>query len=466
MSWDPPNKTIDDIVGHSVEDARAAKGFSLPAPDALTFRREDLILSIGRTQMLSMAHSKMSRAARFRLVRDVSVAVMTHMDIFVDAPSERFAFTKLLDELADEERTSLASKVGAAVADLAMDRSGYRFRANARELDFSKAAGSTSRKIPDFLYDDGKGDETTPSRVVVVEAKGSLSKFRATKARLSALANKAYEEQVRNFVGEKANGIPVAGGCVAAFGAIPGRATATLVVRAPGAGVKDPQPAGAVASSAGGAQPYAGVARSLSAAASSPMQEPVPMPQQEVEQEYDQQAWRKKPRTGWSDYGGGGGGGGGRRRDGERESGPHGRIAFANYETVFQLCGATDAARAIRSSLDGVGEQVTPEAQVFYVLASDERFLVGSFPFAPCWSQGSFAVYRPAAEAILEFLADNRSSPPGSVAIPMVPPNLWDDDHQIALQGDGLAWLSRLTGPVARRTWDLSAGRWREPGDV
>jgi hypothetical protein len=109
----------------------------------------------------------------------------------------------------DEERTSLASKAGAAVADLFMERAGYRFRANARELDFSKIAKSTSRKIPDFVYDDAKDSHSSQSRAIVVEAKGSLSKFLATKGRLIARAKKAYEEQISEFVGGTANGITI-----------------------------------------------------------------------------------------------------------------------------------------------------------------------------------------------------------------------------------------------------------------
>src|SRR5262245_62518321 len=138
MGWIPPVKIIDDISAEHTLDQKAASGCSVSVPDTLGFKWEDLILCVGRTQMLGTAHSGLTPEERSRLVRDVSVAILTHLNIFIDTSSARFAFTKLLDELADEERTSLASKAGAAVADLLMEKSGYRFRANARELDFGK----------------------------------------------------------------------------------------------------------------------------------------------------------------------------------------------------------------------------------------------------------------------------------------------------------------------------------------
>jgi hypothetical protein len=447
MRWNPPVKAIDDIFADSVEDERAASGFSVAVPDTLSFRWEDLILSIGRTQMLSMAHSKLSHAARDSLVRDVSVAIMTHMGIFVDAASSRFAFTRLLDELADEERTSLASKVGAAVTDLLMEKSGYQFRANARELNFSKPAGS---KIPDFVYDDGNGDNTKPSNVVVVEAKGSLSKYNATKGRLTSRAAKAYEDQVRNFVGETAHDIAISGGCVVAFGCIPGQALSRVVVRASGDVTTLPLTEG-VPSGAGAGRLRAGVARSLSAAASQPM----PMPQPQIKQE-QQKLFLRMPSPHWGGRGTRGGGG-----DGDGEPRPHGRITYANYESVFQLCGATDAAQALRRSLAGIADdEDVQRTQVFYVSASDNRFLFRRAPFAPCWSPGYFAIYLPAAEAILKSLANSRLAPPKFVSIPEIPPDLSGGEGGIVVQADGLAWVNRWTEPLTIKEWDLSAGRW------
>jgi hypothetical protein len=453
MSWIPPEKTIKDIFAVEVQDPRAS--FSFPVPERLSFDWELMILSIGRTQTLSMAHSKLSLADRSRLVRDVSVAIMTHLNIFVDAPNKNFAFTNLLSELADEEKTSLASKVGAAVADLLMEKSGYRFRANARELEFTKPQASTSRKIPDFVYDDGDGSDTEPSKVVVVEAKGSLSKFRATKGRLMALASRAYDLQVKNFVGAKASGIAIGGGCVAAYGAIPGRASSSLVLCSPSAEPGILPPTGAEPSAVGAGGMPARIARSLSAAASGVVQ------QQEIRHEDEDEEQIQIPLL---DRGGGGRGrGSGDRGDPERPPRPNGRIAFANYESVFQLCGATNAAHMIRRSLAGIPEEEDedlPQTQVFYVAEYDQRFLIGSTPFAPCWSAGYFAIYGPSAEAILDSLVYNRSNPPESVTLPEIPADLAGEDGPIAVQADGLAWLSRPRGRIARKIWDLSNGGW------
>jgi hypothetical protein len=447
MGWTPPNKTIDDISGENVSDASAAPGFSVLAPDALSFKWEDLILCVGRTQMLSTARSSLTIEERSRLVRDVSVAILTHLDIFIDRSSARLSFTNLLDELADEERTSLASKAGAAVADFLMEKAGYRFRANARELDLSKVSKSGSRKIPDFVYDDAKGSYSNQSQVIVVEAKGSLSKFLATKGRLISRAKKAYEEQIGGFVGEKASGITIDGGCAAAFGAIPGQRFSRLVVCSSSVMVGGPKSPAKTPGSAGDSSSVA-VAKSLSAAAS-PMQ---PMPQPQVQQDHQVRVWQPNP-------GGDGGGRHGHGREHGREPGPNGRIAFANYETIFQLCGAINAAQAIRYSLAGVSPpDDLPQVQLFMTSTADDRFLFSSFPYAPCWAPGYFAVYRPIAEAILQSLATNRLAPPPSITLPELPPDLTGRDEPIFVHEDGLAWVKDLKGHLKSIKWDLSTG--------
>jgi hypothetical protein len=449
MGWSPPTKVIDDISGENISDPRAAPSFSVSAPDTLSFKWEDLILCVGRTQMLGTARSRLTVEERSRLVHDVSVAILTHLDIFIDTSSTRLAFTSVLDEVADEERTSLASKAGAAVADLFMERAGYRFRANARELDFSKIAKSTSRKIPDFVYDDPKDSHSSQSRAIVVEAKGSLSKFLATKGRLIARAKKAYEEQISEFVGGTANGITISGGCAAAFGGLPGQTFSRLVICSSDVTVGDPKSAQETREPAGGGS-LGAVARSLSAAAS-PMQ---PMPQPQVQQRHQEQVSHPNP-------GGDGGGRHGHGRGREREPGPNGRIAFANYETIFQLCGATDAAQAIRYSLAGaIPRDESPQVQLFMTSTTDDRFLFSRHPYAPCWAPGYFAVYRPMAEAILQSLANNRLAPPNSVRLPEVPTDLTGRDELIFVHEDGLAWVKDLKGDLELRKWNLATGGW------
>jgi hypothetical protein len=450
MAWDPPQKTIQDVCAATAERRETTNNLSIAMPAELSFSWAQLVLSIGRTQTLSQARSKLSQDERLRFVHDVSLAIMAHVEIFVDAKNEKFAFTTLLDEQADEDRTSLASKVGAAVADLAMEAAGFRWRANARELNFTRKKDTASKKLPDFVYDDGNNDESSPSKTVLVEAKGSLSKFRATRGRLIALALKAYDEQIRSLVGEKADGIVIDGGCAVVFGAVPGQRSSTLVMS-----TTDP----AVAASPIGAR-----ARSLSAATSFSMPEPMPMPQWDPQRQQTEQE-RQKDKERYPDRRGGGhGGGGDRTRDGEPEASPHGRIAFADYESVFLLCGATDAARLIRLILDGVPidrQRVETSTQTFFIPAGAEHFLVADRFFWPRRFPGYIAVYRPSAEAILRAVANNRTGPPISVEMPVVPGDLGREDESITVQADGLAWLDRNPGPFQRKIWDLQAGDWQ-----
>ncbi|QOZ06890.1 hypothetical protein [Bradyrhizobium sp. CCBAU 51765] len=450
MDWMPAEKAIEDVRVIAAPEPRASADLEAQLARALSLRWEEVVLSIGRTQMLSTSRTGLSLAQRDRLVRDVSVAILTQIDIFLERKSDRFTFQTLLEELADEERTSVASKVGAAIADVEMEKSGFRFRANARELTFEQFEATQSKNIPDFVYDSGRGDETTPSDVVAVEAKGSLSRLRATKSRLKNLAKKAYEAQVQAFVGSTANdSIAVTGGCAIAFGATPGNGDCTLrlYVSAPAGGTDS---GGAGAAVRGPGLGGARIPRSLSSAANA-------MQQLDKKHEIERESATLDPQAN--------GNGPGHHRPGrKRRRGPnaHGRIAFANYETVFRLCGAANAALMLRQCLDGAVEREdNPVMQAFYQSSSDDRFLFGGTPFAKCWSpSGYFAIYKPAAEAILEALAANRSTPPDSVTLPELPKDLSWEHGAFAAQADGLTWMSMVRGDFTTKIWNLSSGKW------
>jgi hypothetical protein len=94
------------------------------------------------------------------------------------------------------------------------------------------------------------------------------------------------------------------------------------------------------------------------------------------------------------------------------------------------------------------------------VSAADDRFLFGSSPFAPCWSLGYFAVYRPTAEAILKSLANNRLAPPASVTVPEIPHDLASGEQPIFIHQDGLVWVNDWKRPLVSWKWDLSVGSW------
>lgn len=449
MDWTPAEKAIEDIFLIAVPEARATADLEAQLSKALSLRWEELILSIGRTQMLSTSRTGLSIAQRDRLVRDVSVAILTQIDIFLERGSDRFTFQTLLEELADEERTSVASKVGAAIADVQMDKSGFRFRANARELTFEQIESPQSKRIPDFIYDRGNGNETKPSDVVAVEAKGSLSRLRATKRRLRNLAKYAYEQQVQAFVGSTAtDDIAITGGCAIAFGAVPGNDDCTLSLY-----ISAPASETGAASVGAAATPGPGVVRiprSLSSAANA-------MQRRDETHEIESNIATLNSQAN--------GNGPGHHRPGrKRGHGPnaHGRIAFANYETVFRLCGAANAALMLRQCLDGAVEREDrPVLQAFYQSSSDDRFLFGGTPFAKCWSPtGYFAIYKPAAVTILEALAANRSAPPYSVTLPEIPKDLRWEHGAFAVQADGLTWVSMIRGDFTTKIWNLSSGKW------
>lgn len=443
MRWGGLPKSITDISSAGVNYLPGSSGFALPRRPQFSFTYEDLFMSVGRTQMLSTARSKLTLEDRVNLVRDISVALMTHIDIFVQ-PGPDFAFSELLEELADEARSSLASKIGAAVADRVMEASGYRFRANAKDVKLTRRAGSTSSKTPDFVYDEAGATGRSPW-LVIVEAKGSLSASRAGRNRLGRWALAAYREQVQHLIGETANGVRIDGGCAAAFGAIPGANQSSLAIRACSIHATAP-PAGARA--AMGHQ----VAHSLSAAATPrPYMQAASPQQQRILEDQDQPVQQQIPSHG-------GGGGSGFRDGGEPHGGPgaHGLTALANYETNFLLCGALKAARRIRGLLNDIKSHDKEQVQEFLVSETHPNFLFFKPAFAPCWAPGHFAVFRPAAEAIMQ--AVTGSSPlPRLLEVPGAPPT---SEPGILVQADGLAWVSKVGGSPKSKVWDLDKGKW------
>jgi hypothetical protein len=347
-----------------------------------------------------------------------------------------------------------------------MEGMGFHWRANSRELKLTtlKSAVSKSKKIPDFVYDPGAKHGFRKNSVVVSEAKGSLSKKRARSASIKRLANKAYNDQVRHFIGAEGSGIVVASGFAIAFGAVPTELGKAIRARASTLAVASPLPILPPSPTTARSR-----TRSLSAAAVSGVQiQRQIVEQEQAQHQTQQQHWQQPQNHRFQGPGGPGGpSDGGPRREGERSQ-PSGRVAYANYEAAFQLCGALDAATMIRKALDGESIDAGSSEhtiQEFYAIEyAGGRFLVGSD--GPRWfgwpTDEFFAIYEPSAETVLRSLSNNLRAPPPTLPI-AVAPSAEDRDAFIetgvAIHGDGLAVLMiPVSGEV--RGWDLRKGDW------
>lgn len=445
MNWNPEAKLITDWTPVFIRQSLKLAEPELACPNPISFTFDDLCLSLARTTSLLSAILELSHDERQELILANGCLLATHMNLFVDAAAEEFLFTKKINLLADEQRTSLAAKVGSAVADLIMQRMGFYWSANARELKLKQTGKQAIKKIPDFVYDPAAEHGFRPGSVVVVEAKGSLSKQKARRRPVMRLARDAYDEQVRHMIGAKGKGLVVASGYAIAFGAVPGARASTLVLASPQRVRVD--------------APSRVRVHSLSAAASHQQQmapqitEQVrPMHQELMHQEL---LGRKGGAGGPPDGGGG--------REDERRS-PSGRIAYANYESVFLLCGAMSTARAIRTILSGQSlETLSTERliQEFWIFEYREiRFWLGDDWF---WqrSEKVLAIYEPSAIAFLRAFSEHRDAIPETLPLNVAPVASGagpERGFEMAIQGDGLAMVPYYGGH--RGHWDIRAGKW------
>ncbi|WP_244434410.1 MULTISPECIES: hypothetical protein [unclassified Afipia] len=451
MNWGQPFKQINDLSPIRVRQNLIRGGNELSCPNPLSFTWEDLVLSLARTTALLSAVPELSHEERQELARTSAAYLASHMNLFVDAQDDEFLFTTKINILADEQRTSLAAKLGAVVADLVMQRMGFHWSANTRELALKPSRSESTKKIPDFVYDPAGAHGFQPQSIVVVEAKGSLSTQKAKRKPILNLAQEAYNEQVRHIVGAKSGDLEVASGYAIAFGTIPGARLSTLAIASP----QVLQVRSSVSTPA----------HSLSAAASyAPQPAPEPAPKMQHVPTY--------PDPQRSGRGGGEPPGGGFRREGERRE-PSGLIAYANYESVFLLCGATNVARVMRNSLSGQGADVLdPEGLVqdFWVFERrGKRFWTGrDHPFWWWPEYPLFAIYEQSAKEILRSLSDNLGRLPRTVSLTVAPiadGSELDRDFDMSMQGDGLALLHFFGDHAEHRRWDIRAGNWLDGRD-
>jgi hypothetical protein len=448
MTWNPSKKVIlnVNVIRVNQKIAREISGVGLPVK--IEFGWEQFVESVTRTRGMLAQGTGISLDNRERLIR-YGARIADAIDVYLDETTDEFSFGNGISMLPDDERPSLAGNVGAAVADLVMESLGFHWRANAAELAL-RAAGDTSKnrkkkKTPDYVYDPGD-PLGFPGSVVIVEAKGSLSPKEAQEKPVGRRARSAYKAQVRDFVGTKAQGLRVATGFAIAFGAVPGTQTSRIALASPQKVPVRPQPASV--SAAAVHRP-----RLLKLAQEKQLEEREPVYTHHVPHLQQDRHMRGD---------GGGRDGGGERGRGGRQAKPSGRIAFANYENVFLLCGAPNAAAFLRRILSGGSEKfVDKDAlfQDFWVLESHEPVWTGAFsdwPFA-------FGIYQPSALSILRAAADNQEAPPPTVELAIAPITSPADtpEREFVMQGDGLAYID-WPGPwkARHRKWDLNKGDW------
>jgi hypothetical protein len=329
---------------------------------------------------------------------------------------------------------------------------GFIWCANAGELKLralnDDPSDKGSKTTPDYVYDPGDLPGFEKGSVVIVEAKGSLSADKARPAPINRRAREAYKRQVKDFIGTKSQGLLVANGYAIAFGAIPGEQKSRIAIATPQTVLVGP--------------PLERQLVSLSAAAvgGGRLVQPAHAQQKRQEQvvQQHQHVHVQAPIAQSRRSGGGGDDGGDGRREGERAQ-PSGRIAYANYENVFLLCGARNAAAFLRRILSGDSENPADKDLLF------QQFRIVETPvpilFVEHYWPLHLGIYEPSAQAILKSAASNRLSPPPEVELPIAPVIAPREEPAggVVMQGDGFTLFAWWT-PASVKTWDLVKGDW------
>ncbi|QHP72946.1 hypothetical protein EI171_39875 [Bradyrhizobium sp. LCT2] len=471
MNWKPAKKRITGLQTIRVAHPLTHEGGTLSYASPLLFSWKDLVLSLVRTTTLQSAVPNLSQEERIWLAHSNAACHAERINLFVSPRNAEFSVTTKVDILPDEDLTSLAAKMGVAVADLVMERLGFHWRANVLEIELSPSVGDpdSKKRRPDFVYDPAGKYGFQPKSVVVAEAKGSLSRVRAKRAAIRTLSRKAFAEQVQHVIGQPARDVIVAGGYGIAFGAIQGdHAPGAVGEQVSTLAVASPESIAVVAAKA------KTKVNSLSAAATYGPRQVQKIQVQQVPQRQQQQEElrRQLEQRRHGPRGPGGPGGptdGGPRREREQRT-ASGRIAYANYESAFLLCGADIAAGFLRNILDGRGvADIGPDRSIqeFWVVNhSSGPFWTSSsrgVPWWPWWGREPllFGIHETSAKEILRSVANNLERVPDTVNLTVAPIEVGsepDADLDIAIQGDGLALFSDPRLRPERRYWDLRKG--------
>jgi hypothetical protein len=135
-------------------------------------------------------------AAGPSVIQAIAKSTQELLYIFIDEdPPDPLQILADANSLADAKLVGLAHDVGAAVADLYLDRLGFHWRANGKSV-------IKSGSVPDMFYDNGRAGTASVVDVVAVEAKGSMSKGGTIGKIHSKTYKDGYRRQVEPHLGK------------------------------------------------------------------------------------------------------------------------------------------------------------------------------------------------------------------------------------------------------------------------
>jgi hypothetical protein len=135
-------------------------------------------------------------AAGPSVIQAIARSTQELLYIFIDDdPPDPLRILPDANSLADAKLVGLAHDVGAAVADLYLERLGFHWRANGKSV-------IKSGSVPDMFYDNGHTGTSSVVDVVAVEAKGSMSKGGTIGKIHSKTYKQGYRRQVEPHLGK------------------------------------------------------------------------------------------------------------------------------------------------------------------------------------------------------------------------------------------------------------------------
>jgi len=206
------------LTPHQNQAPPITTSFAPPvAAKALAFTPSELAMSIGRNLALTGAPAT--------LVNALGSGATKTVEALVDEVGSAFSLTVDVDHLGDAALNHVAHNVGVGVSGIYMERLGYFWRANGKEV----LARVKGQGMPDYVWSTG-----LPSGAVVLsEAKGAAASGAVLKA-LDSRAEAGFSSQVRPWLTKTlTTGEPVVWGYGIGTHAAGGASSSTLVVYEP-----------------------------------------------------------------------------------------------------------------------------------------------------------------------------------------------------------------------------------------